>query len=85
MDSQYILRRVKELNEISIDLRDLHDIPEFKTGKSESSIENLALTLNGHSPIKNYSFDIKKLESWCEENGLIFCFDAKGRLVHLKT
>jgi hypothetical protein len=66
MNKEYILQEVKKASEVSIDLRDLYDMPEFKTGKEESSLESLVLTLSGHSPIKIYSFDIKKLEVWCE-------------------
>lgn len=85
MNKEYILQEVKKASEVSIDLRDLYDMPDFKTGKEESSMESLALTLSGHSPIKNYSFDIKKLESWCEENSLRFYLDERDRLLHLKV
>jgi hypothetical protein len=85
MNKEYILQEVKKASEVSIDLRDLYDMPEFKTGKEESSLESLVLTLSGHSPIKIYSFDIKKLEVWCEENSLRFCLYEMNRLLHLKV
>lgn len=85
MNSKYILQEVKKASEVSIALRDLYDIPEFKTGKDENSLESLALTLGGHQPIKRYSFDIKKLETWCEKNSLRFYLDEQNQLLHLKV
>lgn len=85
MNTEYILHEVKKESEVSITLRTLYDIPDFKTGEEESSLENLALTLSGRSPIKNYNFDIKKLEAWCEENSLRFYLDEKDQLLRLKV
>lgn len=84
MNKEYILQELKKVNEVSIDLKYLYDISDFKTGKEESSMESLALILNEHSPIKNYSFDIKKLEFWCEENSLLFYLNERDKLLHLK-
>lgn len=84
MNAQYLLKEVKKASEISLDERTLFEIAEFKTAKEEKSIESLALILGGHQPIKNYSFDIKKFENWCEENSLRFYLCERQRILHLK-
>jgi len=84
MNTEYLLREVKQATEIQITQRMLFDIPEFKTGKEVASIESLALTLSGHQPIKNYRFDISKLETWCKENSLRFYLDEREQILHLK-
>jgi len=84
MNAEYLLREVKQANEIQITQRIMEDIPEFKTGKDVASMESLALILSGHQPIKNYRFDISKLETWCKENSLRFYLDKKEQILHLK-
>ena len=66
MNTEYLLREVKQAKEIQITQRMMEEIPEFKTGREVSSMESLALTLSGHQPIKDYRFDISKLENWCK-------------------
>ena len=84
MDAEYLLREVKQANEIQITQRMVEEIPEFKTGIEIASMESLALSLSGHQPIKNYRFDINKLETWCKENSLRFYLDEREQLLHLK-
>lgn len=84
MNAEYLLREVKKANEIQITQRIAEEIPEFKTGREIASMESLALTLSGHQPIKDYRFDISKLEKWCKENSLRFYLDERERILHLK-
>lgn len=84
MNTEYLLREVKQVNEIQITQRIVEDIPEFKTGKDVASTESLAITLSGHQPIKNYLFDISKLKTWCKENSLRFYLDEREQILHLK-
>ena len=84
MNTEYLLREVKQANEIQISQRMMEEIPEFKMGREVASMESLALTLNGHQPIKNYRFDISKLETWCKENSLRFYLDEREQILHLK-
>lgn len=85
MNAEYLLRELKQANEIKISQYLLSQIPEFKTGKDVLSMESVALTISGHQPIKNYSFDINKLQNWCEENYLCFCLNEQEQIFHLKS
>lgn len=84
MNAEYLLKEVKQSKEIKITQKMLSGIPEFKTGNIVSSLESLALTLNGHQPITKYSFDINKLEIWCKKNSLRFYLEEQEQLLHLK-
>jgi len=84
MSTEYLLREVKQAKEIQIAQRMIEEIPEFKTGREVASMESLALTLSGHQPIKDYRFDINKLETWCKENSLRFYLDEREQILHLK-
>ena len=84
MNTEYLLREVKQANEIQITQRMLFDMTDFKTSREVASMESLALTLSGHQPIKDYRFDISKLETWCKENSLRFYLDEREHILHLK-
>jgi len=84
MNTEYLLREVKQANEIQITQRMMEEIPEFKTGREVASMESLALTLDGHQPIKDYRFDVNKLETWCKENSLRFYLDEREQILQLK-
>jgi len=84
MNTEYLLREVKQAKEIQITQRMIEEIPEFKTGREVASMESLALTLSGHQSIKDYRFDINKLETWCKENSLRFYLDEREQILHLK-
>ena len=84
MSTEYLLREVKQAKEIQITQRMMEGIPEFKTGREVASMESLALTLSGHQPIKDYRFDINKLETWCKENSLRFYLDEREQILHIK-
>ena len=84
MNTEYLLREVKQAKEIQVTQRTVEEIPEFKTGREVVSMESLALTLSGHQPIKDYRFDVNKLETWCKENSLRFYLDDQKQILHLK-
>ena len=84
MNAEYLLREVKQAKEIQVTKRTVEEIPEFKTGREVVSMESLALTLSGHQPIKDYRFDVNKLETWCKENSLRFYLDDQKQILHLK-
>jgi len=84
MNTEQLLRAIDGKKEISIEQDIVVNIGAFQTGTNDCSFESLLLTLNNHQPIKRYSFDIKKLENWCEENNLIFYIDELNRIVHLR-
>ena len=74
MNSEYLLREVRELKQVQITQKLVESIQDFKNAIEVNSMENLALVLSGHQPMKNYQFDITKFENWCKENHLIFYF-----------
>jgi len=84
MNAEYLLREVKQANKIQVTQSMVEEIPEFITGFEITSMESVALILNEHQPIKDYRFDINKLEAWCKENSLRFYLDEQERILHLK-
>ena len=60
MNIEYILDQVKRKGAITLDLRQIKELSDFKTGEDEISTESLLLVLGGHSPIRNFNFDIEK-------------------------
>jgi len=84
MDLKHLLNRIERKRELKIEQDIIVNIPEFQTGTEEASLESLVLILNKHQPIKKYSFDVKKLQNWCEVNNLIYYIDERNRIVNLK-
>tara|TARA_R110000822_G_scaffold98828_1_gene223345 strand:+ start:3661 stop:3957 length:297 start_codon:yes stop_codon:yes gene_type:complete len=83
MNAEKILGLIEGKGQIEIEQDIIFNILEFHTSREEYSLMNLALTLNHHEQIKKYSFDILKLEKWCEENNLRYYMDEVNRSIHI--
>jgi len=85
MEAKYLLNDIERNKQIKISLRDIENIQDFKVCKDVPSVESLLLLANGHSPIRNYSFNIDKFKNWCGENNLLYSIDYCERMVYLRS
>jgi len=80
MTTQDLLNDIGHHRNIAVDIRLIEkEIHEFQTAEEVRSLESVALILAGHSPIKEWRFDVDKLEWWCGENYIEFFKDEYNR------
>jgi hypothetical protein len=77
-----ILKEIRRQGGCSISNEVIESMIEFKELKSNGSLESLVLEMEGHSPITNSFFSIKKLELWSEKNNINVVYDEKKRFYH---